>query len=247
MARNARDYHLADFYHIMVQGDERKFIFNKSNYKDKYIYLLKRNAFRNDIKIIAYCVMDNHVHILVHAKEQERMSKMMLQCNTSYGIFFSKERGNIGHVFRERYRSEVIYTKTHLLNCIKYIHQNPVKASITKNCKDYPFSSFNEYLNNNIDNKEFMNICDITYDEYMDLIKNSYTDSEFLEDEAKKEESIKVFDEIKEKYDLKNLTEKEMLEIYLELKDRCKISKTQISKLLNIERRKFARILSEVV
>ena len=243
MARKSRDYHLADFYHIMVQGDEKKFIFNKSSYKEKYIYLLLRNSIRNDVKVIAYCVMDNHVHALVHAKEQKQMSKMMSQCNTSYGIFYSKERGNVGHVFRERYKSEVIYTKNHLLNCIKYIHQNPVKASITKECKNYPFSSYNEFLNN----KDIMNICDITTKEYTDIIENSYTDTEFLEDEVSKEDVYEVFNEIKLNYDLRNLSENDLIEIYKELKSRCKVSKTQISKLVNVERRKLARIVSKMI
>ena len=91
MARKSRDFYLSDFYHLMVQGDEKKFIFEKGYYKDKYIYLLKRNAFRNDVKIIAYCIMDNHAHILVHSKEINRISKMMLQCNTSYGLYYSKK------------------------------------------------------------------------------------------------------------------------------------------------------------
>ena len=141
MPRKARNCYVSDFYHIMIQGDEKKSIFRKERYKEKIVYLLKRNAFRNDVKLIAYCVMDNHVHILVHSKEIERVSKMMLQTNTSYGKFFSKERKNVGHVFRDRYRSEAIYTQKYLINCIKYIHENPVKANIAHSCKKYQYSS----------------------------------------------------------------------------------------------------------
>lgn len=246
MPRKPRNHHLPDFYHIMVQGDEKKFIFTKDNCKEKYIYLLKRNSFRNDVKLIAYCVMDNHVHILLHSKEQERISKMMSQCNTSYGIFFSKERNNIGHVFRERFKSEPIYTKSHLLNCIKYIHENPVKANIIKHCSQYIYSSYNEYSNaNTLLINEIIMLCDINNDEYTDLIKEPHTDSKYLDDELPKEDLLKAFDEIKNKYNLKNLTEKEMVEIYVELRYRCQISKTKISQLLNIERRKFSKILSK--
>ena len=244
MARKARNYHLPDFYHIMVQGDEKKFIFEKDYCKDKYIYLLKRNAFRNDVKIIAYCIMDNHVHVLIYSKEQCRISKMMSQCNTSYGLFFSKERGNVGHVFRDRYRSEPIYSKTHLLNCIKYIHENPVKANIVKSCGGYLFSSFNDFLNrNNIFDEELKNICDITDEDYISLINNPHTDAKYIDDEHK-EELMGVLNEIKLEYNFENLNEKDMIKIYKELKYRCQSSKTQVSKLLNIERKKFSKILS---
>lgn len=244
MARKSRDYYLSDFYHIMIQGDEKKFIFDNNSKKNKIIYLLKRNAFRNDVKIIAYCIMDNHAHILIHCKEQARMSKMMSQCNTSFGLYFSKMRGNIGHVFRDRYKSEPIFTKIHLLNCIKYIHENPVKANIVRYCSEYPYSSFNEYLNKK--NDDIRDICDITNDDYLDIITNSHTDDKYIDDEPlKKEELINVFDEIKIKYNTDNLTEKEMSEIYIELKKRCQTSKTQVAKLLNIERKKFAKILSK--
>ncbi len=88
MARKSRNMLISDFYHIMVQGDEKKYIFETIDSKKKFIYLLKRNAFRNDVKIIAYCVMDNHVHILLHSNEIERISKMMSQCNTAFGLYY---------------------------------------------------------------------------------------------------------------------------------------------------------------
>ena len=88
-------------------------------------------------------------------------------------------------------------------------------------------------------------LCDINNDEYIGLIKEPHTDSKYLDDELPKEDLLKAFDEIKNKYNLKNLTEKEMVEIYVELRYRCQISKTKISQLLNIERRKFSKILSK--
>ena len=86
MPRKPRYYYQSSFYHIMVQGDEKKYIFKQEKYKKRYLYLLKHNAFRNDVEIIAYCLMDNHVHILVFCPEIERISKMMVQSNTSFGL-----------------------------------------------------------------------------------------------------------------------------------------------------------------
>ena len=150
MPRKPRNFYLSDFYHIMVQGDEKKYIFSKEWYKEKFIYLLKRNAFRNDIRIIAYCIMDNHAHVLFHCKDINRISKTMAQCNTSYGKYYSKERQNVGHVFRDRYKSQYIYDRDYLFKCIKYIHLNPVKAKKVKCEEEYKYSSYKDFVNKNI-------------------------------------------------------------------------------------------------
>lgn len=245
MPRKPRNFYLSDFYHIMVQGDEKKYIFSKDHFKDKYIYLLKRNSFRNDIRIIAYCIMDNHAHILLHCIDINKISKTMAQCNTSYGMFYSKERKNVGHVFRDRYKSEAIYDENYLINCIKYIHENPVKAGIVKKCDDYLFSSFNEYINKtNPLYCEMIECCDFGENEYCDIIKNSHTEIEYIDD-IEKEEIEFVFNEIEDKYNINNLNNNDIKEIYKILYKRCKISKAKIADLLGINRRTFLNKIKE--
>lgn len=239
MPRKARNSCVSSFYHIMVQGDEKKSIFKKNYYKDKFIYLLKRNAFRNDVKLIAYCVMDNHTHILVHTKEIERISKMMSQCNTSYGMFFSNERKNVGHVFRDRYRTEAICAEKYLINCIKYIHQNPVKANVVDNCGEYMFSSYNEYLKKvNPIYENVKDVCGFFDDQYEEIIKNERVDFESFDDDTN--ENVKrIFDEVMKEYSSETLTEKEIVDIYFKVKKQCKVKKSQIASLLNIKRTTF--------
>ena len=67
--RKPRYYYESNFCHVMVQGDEKKFIFKDNICKDKYLYYLRHNTFKNDIEIIAYCVMDHHVHALLFCNE----------------------------------------------------------------------------------------------------------------------------------------------------------------------------------
>lgn len=244
MPRRARSYYLSNFYHIIVQGDEKKFIFQKNKYKDKYIYLLKRNAFRNDVYIIAYCVMDNHVHILIHSNERERISKMMLQCGTAYGSFFSKERSKIGHVFRDRYKSEPIWDQNHLINCIKYIHENPVKAGVVENCSEYLYSSYNEFIGKTEVYENFKYFSTVE-EEYIDVISNMHTDEQYIEPDGDFEDLDDVFEKIKLKYDLRKLNNKEIIEIYWELKERCNATKSLVAKLLNIERCKFGKLVKK--
>lgn len=245
MPRRARNCYLSDFYHIMVQGDEKKFIFEKSSHKEKYLYLLKRNAFRNDVYIIAYCVMNNHVHVLIHSKEKERISKMMSQCDTSYGLFFSKERGRIGHVFRDRYKSEPINNQEHLINCIKYIHENPVKANIVENCSQYKYSSYNDFVNNKEIYDNLKKFCYMDESSYTDVIINTHTDEKYIEIEGDFEDIDDVFEDIKKRYDLDNLKNDEIIEIFYELKERCNAHKYLVAKLLKIERNRLAKIVKK--
>ncbi len=241
MPRKPREYYLSDFYHVMIQGDEKKFIFKKENFKEKIIDLIKKNAIRNNIKLIAYCIMDNHVHILVYCKKLEELSKMMLQCNTSFGRYYSKNRGVVGHVFRDRYRSEPIFSKDHLINCIKYIHENPVKSEKVKSCREYYYSSYREYVNKTgVFDEELQELCDIEVDDYLSIINKTKTDSIYI-DEV--EDSEKFFEEIKNDFNLKSITDEGVVVLYDNLIKRCKITKTQFAELLGIDRKKVSRIL----
>jgi len=225
-----------------VQGDERKYIFQSYRNKEKYLYYLRYNAFRNDIEIIAYCIMDNHAHILVFCPEIERISKMMSQCNTSFGLYYSKKRQNVGHVFRERFRSESIYTKEHLINCIKYIHNNPVKARICEYPKEYLFSSYRSF--NRID-KRMKEITDITDDDIHSILKNSKTITRFLDDEYSKDDILETFNEIKNKYEKEDDEMLRKIAIYLEMKEHCKITDIEIANLLGISRITLYKMLKK--
>ncbi|MBQ9313732.1 MAG: transposase [Clostridia bacterium] len=240
MPRKPRYYNTSDFYHIMVQGDEKKYIFKHDKYKRKYRYLLKHNAMKNDVEIISYCIMNNHVHVLVFCPEIKRISKMMLQINTSFGLYYNNDRQKVGHVFRERYRAEAIYTKYHLINCIKYIHENPVKAGICRKCNEYMYSSYQEI--SKVSNS-LLQICDISTNELNNILNSPHTESKFIDDDSEKEDVEKVFVEIKRRKDIKVEDTKYISEIYCEIKKRCKVTDSQIAILLGIERSKFLRML----
>ena len=231
--RKPRYYYESNFYHVMVQGDEKKYIFQSYKNKEKYLYYLKHNAFRNDVEIIAYCIMDNHVHVLLFCPEIGRISKMMSQCNTSFGMYYSKKRQNIGHVFRDRFKSESIYTKDHLINCIKYIHNNPVKAHICNSPIKYLFSSYRNFKNLDLRMKE---ITDLTNNEIKELLENSNTITRFMADEYSKEDINLAFEEIKKEICYNEKDNDSIGQMYLKLKEHCRVNDTEIAKLLSIKR-----------
>ena len=123
-----------------------------------------------------------------------------------------------------------------MINCIKYIHRNPVKAKIEAACGDYQYSSYNEYANNaRYLYDDIEDVCDFTKEEINDIIKNSNTAEELLQDE-KSEELRLLFESLKNEYKIDDLTDREIFEIFQKLNERYQVTKSKVAELLNIKR-----------
>lgn len=145
MPRLARNYLESPYCHIIVQGIDRQYIFKETNLKNAYKNILKKKIIETDIQVLAYCIMDNHAHILLHVNEINELTKLMQKINTSYAKLYNKMKNRVGYVFRDRYYAQSIITEEQLYNCIVYIHNNPIKANMIKNLGDYIYSSYKEY------------------------------------------------------------------------------------------------------
>ena len=146
MPRIARKNSNSNFYHIIVQGINKKYIFNKTELINKYIQIIIDKKEKSNVTILAYCIMNNHAHFLIFSEKVEYLSKFMQRVNTSYSQYYNKIHKRVGYVFRDRYYSQDILNEKHLYSCIKYIHNNPVKANLCMLMKEYKYSSYNEYL-----------------------------------------------------------------------------------------------------
>ena len=142
MSRFPRSYIKTPFFHVITQGINKSYIFEKPEDIKYYIKIMHNLAKEQKIKIIAYCIMNNHAHILIETQEIRELSKYMQRLNTKYGKYYNKKYDRVGYVFRDRYKSEGIYSEKHLYNCMKYIYENPVKAGICNKAADYPFSNY---------------------------------------------------------------------------------------------------------
>ena len=116
MPRIARKGFDTSFFHIMVQGINREYIFSKKEYKEKYINLIKRYELIYKLEVLAYCIMDNHAHMLIYAENIGNLSSFMHSINLMYGQYYNKVNKRVGYVFRDRYKSEPIYKQEYLLN-----------------------------------------------------------------------------------------------------------------------------------
>lgn len=147
MARVARKDLESNYLHITIQGINKEYIFQDNNLKDAYLNILKKNLKETEISILAYCIMDNHAHFLVHCENIKEVSKFMQKNNTSFAILYNKLNNRVGYVFRNRYSTQMILSEVQLFTCLAYIHNNPVKAHIVDNPKKYLYSSYLQYLN----------------------------------------------------------------------------------------------------
>lgn len=223
MPRFPRYYSETLVFHIMTQGINKSYIFK--NYEDKKFYIKTMYKIKDEhkIKIISYCIMDNHTHILIETENLESLSKYMLRLNTIYGKYYNTKYKRVGYVFRDRYKSEGIYNEQHLLACKKYIYDNPVKAGICKNAADYLFSNYQKI--SEIPNKKTYNFIDG---------ESHNAENEEIIRQYLKNNNIKISDLKIEKDKLK-----ELVKI---LKDEHNISLREISTRIGIGRETIRKI-----
>lgn len=146
MPRNSRQ-NLKSFYkHVMVQGIEKQYIFGEEKYIKKYKEIILDKLKQSPVTILAYCIMHNHSHLLIYSEIPEEISKFMQKVNTTYSMYYNKVNNRVGYVFRNRFKSQEILDQGQLYTCLRYIHNNPAKAEITKTMAEYKHSSYNEFL-----------------------------------------------------------------------------------------------------
>lgn len=154
MGNHYRKISKSDLYHVMCRGVNKQKIFEDDNDKTFYLNLLKKLLKTEKIQIHAYCLMDNHFHILLKSKKDE-MSLFMQKLLSSYARYFNHKTGRIGHLFESRYRSESIEDDKYYITVVRYILQNPEKAMICKTEK-YKWSSFGSYMKNSFVNTDYI-------------------------------------------------------------------------------------------
>lgn len=144
MVRTRRILSESGYYHVTARGNGRQVIFECDDDRRTFLTMASEATKRHNITVIAWCLMSNHVHLLLQDGSNQ-LSKMMHTLLGSYASYFNRTYGNVGHVFQERFNSSPIESDSYLLETVRYIHNNPVKAGICV-VEDYPWSSFHEYI-----------------------------------------------------------------------------------------------------
>lgn len=145
MARRPRLFAPGLLYHVIVRGNQRRKTFlNHTDYQ-AYLERLGRYRRRYDYTVHAYCLMPNHVHLLVESSRQP-LGKFMQGLQQSYSQYFNLHHRKSGHVFQGRYKAIVCDKDEYLLQLIRYIHLNPVRAGMVKAPERYLYSGHRAYL-----------------------------------------------------------------------------------------------------
>ena len=144
MPRCARVKSESGFYHVIAKGSGGQNLFEGAYDYRAFLELLAKVCEKGGVRVIAYCLMSNHVHLLLEDVEG-RLGEVMKSVLTGYAQRFNKLGDRVGHVFQQRFKSQPIEDEGYLLRAVRYIHNNPEKAGVSP-AKDYPWSSYREYV-----------------------------------------------------------------------------------------------------
>lgn len=148
MSRPLRIAYPGAWYHVMNRGRRQDDIFLEEGDYRLFLAILRETATLWNLEVAAFCLMSNHYHILVRTPEGN-ISRCMRHLNGVYTQRFNRKHGIDGSLFRGRYKSVLVEADGHLLELLRYIHRNPVKANIAAQLEAYPWSSHKGYLAGN--------------------------------------------------------------------------------------------------
>ncbi len=145
MARKPRIHQPGGVYHVMLRGNGGQDIFNDNDDHYHLYLLLQEGIERYGHRIHGYCCMTNHIHLAIQVAD-EPLSKIMQNVSFRYTRWINKKQQSTGHLFQGRYKAILVDLDGYLLELVRYIHLNPVRAGMVREPADYPWSGHMAYL-----------------------------------------------------------------------------------------------------
>ena len=145
MARQPRIWYEGAIYHVMSRGNHKNDIFRDPQDYRVYLKILREAKEELDFEICSYCLMTNHVHLVIETNEIS-ISDIMKKVNMHYSIYFNRKYDLVGHLFQGRYKAQIIEKDNYILEVSRYIHLNPIRANMVENPQDYKWSSYSMYI-----------------------------------------------------------------------------------------------------
>jgi REP element-mobilizing transposase RayT len=145
MARRPRVFAPGLLYHVIVRGNQGRKTFRFDDDYRAYLDRLERYRVKFRVRIYAYCLMPNHVHLLLESGSAP-LSKFMQGLQQSYTQYFNRSYRKVGHLFQGRYKAIICDEDKYLLTLVRYIHLNPVRAGLAKRPEGYIYSGHRSYL-----------------------------------------------------------------------------------------------------
>lgn len=243
MPRSSRKMSKSKIQHVIVQGINKEYIFKNEKLIERYKEIICKKNQESRIKILAYCIMNNHAHFLIYSETIEDISKFMQKLNTSYSIYYNKINNRVGYVFRNRYYSQEILNQGQLYTCLRYIHNNPVKANMTKSMKEYQYSSYNEFFGErkiiSEDSKIILFGAVSNFEKTFNYVHLRYKDDDEIFDikEEKIDDYLKEVENIY-KINIKEIknNKKLLIQVIVEARKRTEVTIVELAKKLGVSK-----------
>ncbi len=142
MPREARKLVDGGYYHIVTRGIDRRMLFKDELDNLYFLDIIRVNLARFGIFIFHYCLMVNHVHLLIKVVRAADLPKFMQVVLQGYAYYFRMKYLSVGFIFQNRYKSRIINNDAYLLECGRYIERNPLRAEIVSDLSEYRWSSY---------------------------------------------------------------------------------------------------------
>jgi len=145
MARKSRIEIEGGLYHVITRGNNRQQIFNGDDDYQKFLSLLEVQKGRLPFFLYAYCLMSNHVHLLIE-RQADSIGRIMHRVLTGYAQYYNWKYQRVGHVLQGRHKAILCQSDRYLSELVRYIHLNPVRAKMVRRPEHYRYSSHRAYL-----------------------------------------------------------------------------------------------------
>ncbi len=144
MARKPRVHYPGAYFHVILRGNCGQDVFFDRQDRSKFFFLLQEGIEKYHYCLHAYCLMTNHIHLAVQVGEIP-LSRIMQNLSFRYTRYLNLRRKQTGHLFQGRYKAILIDADSFLMELVRYIHNNPVRAGMVRSPSEYPWSSHSIY------------------------------------------------------------------------------------------------------
>ena len=132
-------------YHVTSRGDRREAIYRDDLDRVAQLEVIAQAMDRFDATVLAYCLMGNHFHLVLHTREAN-LSRLMRHVNGVYTQHFNRRHNLAGHVFQGRFKAILVDRDAYLLVLCRYVERNPVAAKLVAAAADWPWSSYRAHV-----------------------------------------------------------------------------------------------------
>lgn len=144
MPRKARTISRTNIYHIMMRGINRQLIFEDLEDRHQFMAIVKESKEKYGFRLYAFCLMDNHIHMLIDPGEQP-LEIIYKRIGSKYAVWYNQKYHRVGQFFQDRFRSENVESQGYFMTVLRYILQNPMKAGMEARPGSYRWSSYRAY------------------------------------------------------------------------------------------------------